>query len=255
MTLTPIFARLSSVRLLLLLLLLCGGATTVAQPNRQQSQKALSYGFVSPNTRDDLTLEQAIKGMHSPEESALLRKAVNLGCVVKSKVRVSRALGSWSDGAEQSLILRVKVDEPAIRYLLSRMGRDAQQKSVLYFHPGSTGTARIYTLKPRQNMRNLGTLANRLERAGIAFRTLMPVGKSTWVYVVDLNRELHAKVMTAAKRLRARVSSETGTAAFVGADQVSQAKTVFDQEIQNYETRNPNLPPTCDIQRTKVNQR
>jgi hypothetical protein len=84
-----------------------------------------------------------------------------------------------------------------------------------------------------------------LERAGIAFRTLVPTRRATLVYVVDLRRELHAKVMTAAKRLRASVSSQTGNAGFVGDDALPRAKIVFEKEINTYEKSHPNLPPSC----------
>jgi hypothetical protein len=229
---------------LVVLLLLCLGQAVSAQ----QREKSLNYGFVSPNTKENLKLDDAIEGMRSAEETKLLKQSINMGCVVHSRVRAFRALGSWSDGAEHSVMLRVESDEPAVRYLLSRLGRDARQKSILYFHPQPAGTADLYTLQPRRPMRNLAALANTLERAGIVFRTIVPLKSGTWIYIVDLKRELRAKVMAAAKRLGARVRSESGTAAFVGDDQVQQAQVVFNQEIQNYETRNPNLPPACDVQ-------
>lgn len=235
--------RSSTLRSLFLLLALATAA--VAQPS-------LNYGFVSPNTKADLKLKDAIKGMNSAEDMKLLTQSVNLGCVVGSRIRAFRSLGSWSDGAEHSVMIRVKSDEPTVRYLLSRLGRDARQKSILYFHPQAAGTAELYILKPRRRVRNLAALAQTLERSGIAFRTLVPVKSGTWIYVVDLHRELHPKVMNVARRLRARVSSESGNAAFVGDDQVDEAKLVFDQEIRNYEAKNPNLPPTCDIQKTRI---
>ena len=214
------------------------------------AQTSLAYGFVSPNTKENLKLQDAIKGMNSPDETKLIKQSINLGCVVRSPVRAFRSLGSWSDGAEHSVMIRVRSDEPTVRYLLSRLGRDARQKSILYFHPQPAGTADLYTLKPRRPVRNLASLAHTLERAGIAFRTLVPVKSGTWIYVVDLNRELRAKVTAAAKRLRARVTSESGNAAFVGDDdKADEAKVVFDEEIRNYEAKNPNLPPTCDVQR------
>ena len=217
------------------------------------AQTALNYGFVSPNTKENLKLDDAIRGMSSREETTLVKQSINMGCVVRSRVRAFRSLGSWSDGAEPSVMIRLESDEPTVRYVLSRLGRDAQQKSILYFHPQAAGTADLYTLKPRRPMRNLATLGQTLERAGIAFRTLVPVKSGAWIYIVDLKRELRAKVMDAAKRLRARVSSQPGNAAFLGDDQSDEAKGVFDEEIRNYETRNPNLPPTCDVQRrTKV---
>ncbi len=242
---------LSSWRSLFLVLLLGCGTVISAQQPQERGRESLNYGFVSPNKRDDLKLEEAIRGMNSPDEASLIKRAINLGCVVRSRIRAFRALGSWSDGAEYSVMVRVKTDEAGVRYFLSRMGRDAQQKSVLYFHPQPAGASRIFTLKPRRHMRNLIAVANTLERAGIAFRTLVPVGRNTWIYVVDLNRELHVKVMTAARLLRARVTSEAGNAAFVGNEQAQQASVVFEQEIKDYEGKNPNLPPTCDVQKRK----
>jgi hypothetical protein len=152
-------------------------------------------------------------------------------------------------------MIRVQSDEPTVRYVLSRLGREARQKSILYFHPQSTGAADLYTIKPRRPLRNLAALSQTLGRAGIAFRTLVPVKSGTWIYIVDLKRELRAKVMDAARRLRARVTSEPGNAAFVGDDQPDEARTVFDEEIGKYEANNPNLPPPCKVQKNTNKQK
>ncbi len=228
--------------LFLVLLLACGTAVSAQQP-QTKGRTSFNYGFVSPNTRDDLQLDEAIKGMNSPAETGLMKRARTLGCVVRSRIRAFRSLGSWSDGAEYSVLLRVRSDEPTVRYLMSRMGRDAQQKSVLYFHPEPAGEARIYIL--RLLPRGLVGVATVLDRAGIAFRTVVPSPGATLVYVVDLKRELHAKVMIAARRLRARVKVQTGNAEFVGADAAPQAKIAFETEIDNYEKSHPNLPSLC----------
>jgi len=237
--------RTSIYRSLLLALLL--GWTTAA--SAQQAQKVLNYGIVSPNTKTDLKLPEAIAGMNSVEESRLLNQAVNLGCVVRSRIKAFRALGSWSDGAEYSVLLSVNGDEDSLRYVLSRLGRDAQQKYVIYFHPKPQGSADLYTLRPRTRARNLVALTNALEHAGIPFRTLVPSGNTTAIYIIDLDRDLRGKILTAARKLRARVSSQPGDAALFGHDERQQAKAKFEQEIKNYETKNPNLPPTCDAQK------
>ena len=239
--------RFSASRSFLLGLLL--GWTTVI--SAQQDQKSFNYGFVSPNTKTDLKLEQAIAGMKSAEEAKLLNKAVNLGCVVRTRITAFRALGSWSDGAEHSVLLRVRGDEATLRYLLSRMGRDAEQKYVIYFHPKLGGKVDLYTLRPRTRARNLVALSNELERAGIPFRTLVPLREATAIYIIDLDRDLRAKIMNAARRLRARVSQEAGSAQLFGDDERAKAKVKFEQEIKDYETKNPNLPPTCDMQNRK----
>jgi len=235
-------SRFSTSRSFLLVLLLGWTAAVSAQ----QSQ---NYGFVSPNTKTDLKLEEAIKEMNSPEETQLRRKAINLSCVVRSKIRAFNALGVWSDGAEHSVMLRVKSDEATLRYVLSRMGRDAQQKYVIYFHPRPKGSADLYTLRLRRRAPSFAMLSNTLERAGIPFRTLVPDGGTTAVYIIDLDRDLRQKILTAARRLRARVSREVGNAALFGDDDRGKAKTTFEQEIKNYEAKNPNLPPTCDVKK------
>ncbi|HEU4795841.1 MAG TPA: hypothetical protein VFT02_09440 [Pyrinomonadaceae bacterium] len=234
-------------RSLLLLVLLAWTSAASAQ----QNQTAVGYGFVSPNTSENLKFHQAIKAMNSREESALQLKAINLSCVVGSRVQAFRALGSWSDGAEHSVMLRVKSDEATLRYLLARMGRDTQQKYVIYFHPQADGPADLYTLRPRAGSRNLAALTSALEKAGIPFRTLVPAKEGTIVYIIDLDRDLREKILKAAQSLRARVSYQPGKAQLFGEDSREEAKAVFEQDIKNYETRNPNLPPTCDAQKTR----
>ena len=239
--------RFSASRSFLLVLLL--GWTTLV--SAQQDQKSFNYGFVSPNTKTDLKLEQAIAGMNSAEEAKLVNEAVNLGCVVRTRITAFRALGSWSDGAEHSVMMRVRGDEATLRYVLSRMGRDAEQKYVIYFHPKVGGTVDLYTLRPRMRWRNLVTLTNELERAGIPFRTIVPSRETTAIYIIDLDRDLRAKIINAARRLRARVSQEPGSAQLFGDDEREKAKVKFEQEVKEYETKNPNLPPTCDVQRKR----
>ncbi len=225
-----------------LVVLLLGWATAISA-----QQKSFNYGFVSPNTKTDLKLEEAIKGMNSPEEVRLRAKAINLSCVLRTRIRAFKALGSWNDGAEHSVMLRVKSDGPTLRYVLARMGRDAQQKYVIYFHPRPKGLADLYTLRLRRRATNFVALANTLERAGIPFRTLVPAGATTAVYIIDLDRDLRPKILNAARRLRAHVTREAGNAALFGDDQREKAKTIFEQEIKTYEAKNPNLPPPCDV--------
>jgi len=241
------FVKRRASRSLLLLVVLAWTTAVSAQ----QDQSSLAYGFVSPNTSENLKLDQAIKGMNSREETALRNKAINLGCVVRTKIQAFRALGSWSDGAEPSVMVRVKSDEATLRYVLSRMGRDAQQKYVIYFHPQPGGEADLYTLRPRAGARNLVALTTALERAGIPFRTLVPMKQTTTVYIIDLDRDLREKIMNAARTLRARVTTEPGKAKLFGDDERQRAKTVFEQDIKTYETKNPNLPPTCDVQKRR----
>jgi len=211
------------------------------------AQQSLNYGFVSPNTREGLKLEEAIQGLQSAEELALLKRIRGLRCTVRSPISTNRALGSWSDGAEHSILLRVKTDEPMMRYLMSRLGHDANQKAVLYFRPRTQGKARLFIVHPSKRLRAFSEIGRLLDEAGILFRTLVPTKHETTVYVVDTENNLGTKVKTAAKRLRARFSSQTGNASFIGDDSVREkGQTVFQQEIKTYEAKHPRLPPACE---------
>ncbi len=242
--------RLPLLRYLLLLLVLAWGPVISAQQaQQQQTQRAVNYGFVSPNTRENLKLEEAIKGMNSAEQAKLLSNAVNLGCVVRTPIKAYRALGSWSDGAEYSVMLRVNSDLDTLRYVVSRMGRDAAQKYVIYFHPEPKGSADLYRLWIPKRTGKLVPLTTTLEQAGIPFRTLVPSAQGTSVYIIDLDRDLREKILAVSRKLGARVSAQPGNATVFGNDTRPEAKVVFEEEIKKYETKNPDLPPTCDARK------
>lgn len=210
-------------------------------------QTSNNFGFVSPNTRDDLRLEDAILGLNSRAEMNLISQARSLGCVVRRKITTRRAIGSWSDGAEHSLLLRVNTDESTIRYLMSRLGRNSNQKAVIYFHPNSRGRARLFMIRAKQYYRGLALISRVMDQLDIAFRTLVPNRRETRVYVIDMEGKLDKKVRRAARRLGARVSSQTGNASLIG-DTAAREKgqAAFAQEIKEYEEKHPGLPPPCE---------
>jgi hypothetical protein len=218
-------------------------ATSVA---RAQDRSSLNYGFLSPNTRNDLTIDEAIKNLYSAEESNLIKQIADLGCRMRSEPQTLRALGSWSDGAEHSIVVRINADQGSIRYFLSKLGQAAKQKAVLYFQVKPSGPDRLYMLRPR-SLRNLPAIAKALDREGIAFRTLVPTRRGTLIYIVDLGGdELRTKVLSAAKRLRSPVNQREGDGEFIGDNEDAQkASKIFEQEIKSYESSHPPIKPTC----------
>jgi hypothetical protein len=165
---------------------------------------------------------------------------------VRRPIATRRAIGSWSDGAEPSLLIRVKTDEPTMRYLMSRLGRTANQKAVLYFHPQSKGNAKVYVIQPAKRFRTFATIGRLLDSTGLAFRTLVPSRKLITVYIVDTDNSLLAKVRTATRRLRGRLISFRGTASFIGDDSAREkGQEIFQEEIIRFESKHPNLPAAC----------
>jgi hypothetical protein len=204
---------------------------------------------VSPNTREDLKLEEAIRNLNSAEEVRLLHETRDLACRVRAKARVNRSLGNWADGAENSLIFRIYSDEPTVRYSAASLGKKWSQKTVLYFRRQASGKARMYVISVRRQHRWLNfvvrTVAKTLDDAGVSYRTLVPLRTRVMVYVVDLSNELQPQVQNAARQLHARPFSFAGTGGFIGNDtDRDQAQEVFAQEIKFYES-NHSLDQRC----------
>ena len=68
-----------------LLLIACSPVPTshaqqLERQAREAEKKYLSYGFVSPNTREDLKLHEAIKELNSAEEIRLMNEIRMIGC-------------------------------------------------------------------------------------------------------------------------------------------------------------------------------
>src|SRR5258705_899178 len=100
--------KTSSSKTAILFWIAIWAATTPAQTSTPRSideNRTLNYGFVSPNTRDNLKIGEAIRNLNSIEESNLIRQASNIACRVRLRLVAVRALGSWSDGAEHSVLL------------------------------------------------------------------------------------------------------------------------------------------------------
>lgn len=225
---------------LLLVLMLIAPWSIQAQEHSNDATKAASYGFVSPNTEENLSLHEAITQLNSAAESRLVSETHNVGCRARFTALVLRSVGNWSDGAEHSTLFKTKADESTIRYAVASLGRFAHQKAVLYFREHKGGGSRLHIFYPRT--RKLFALARILDQAGIAFRTLVPLKHRTLVYVVDLRDELGERIPVAARKMKASVRTLKGFANFLGDSEDRQkAQVLFESEIKSFESRHP--PP------------
>ena len=213
---------------------------------REDSSKALSYIFVSPNRRANLTLEEASRGLNSGEEIALILATRDLSCRLGVKATVIKAIGNWSDGSEHSVLIKVVDDGPAVRYAGAWLGWRFGQKGVIHFRTDGTGRARMYVVYTKHGIRNLGWLSRVLDRSGIRNRTIVPGRNRTAIYVIDLEGELRHGVASAARRLRARLSVLSGTGGFIGHEsESSKAQGAFAEVIGRYENEHPQVKREC----------
>lgn len=221
----------------------------VALPStlEESGQKAASYTFVSPNTRENLTLEQAIKLLNSREEQKLLNRIQRLSRCLRLKPAVMKAIGSSTDGAEHSALFRVFTDRQTVRYADARLGKFARQKTVLLFRQDDSGTGRMYVLRIRLGKRTLRSISKTLDRNGVPFRTLIPgKGQRVFIYVVDLGNELPDEVVRAARNLGAVLNTIKGTGEFLGDDtDRDKAQQVFAGVIKQFEEEHPEVARRC----------
>jgi uncharacterized protein YdeI (BOF family) len=239
---------------MLAVLLACSCAGAAQQSSSPQASEAAarderSYLFVSPNTRENLTLAEALRKLDSPEEVRLLKMARFVACRLGLRERVSKTLGSWTDGVEHSTLLRVETDEATVRYVDAWLGRWARQKSVLYFQARSTGAARMYVLSAPG--RSLAVIARTLDRNGVSNRTLVPGAHRTLIYVVDFKDELRRQMAAAARQLRARRRVLRGAGDFIGDDNNrDKAALVFSEIVSKFEREHEPARGDCAAQET-----
>lgn len=210
-------------------------------------QRAASYSFVSPNTRENLTLEDALRLLNSREEQRLLRNIQSLTRCLRLQPTVMKAIGSSTDGAEHSALFRVRADGQVIRYSDARLGKLARQKTVLLFREDDAGAGRMYILSLRLGRRTLRSVSRALDRNNVPFRTLIPGrGQRLFIYVVDLGNELPNEVVRAARNLGAVMKTLRGTGEFIGDDTDRDlAQQVFAGIIRQFEDEHPKVARRC----------
>jgi hypothetical protein len=216
----------------------------------RDASEALSYIFVSPNRRANLTLEEASRGLNAVEEIDLILATRDLSCRLGVKATVIKAIGNWSDGSEHSVLIKVVDDEASVRYAGAWLGWRFGQKGVIHFRTDRSGRASMYVLYAKRGRRNLAWLSRALERSGIRNRTIVPGRHRTAIYVIDLEGVLRRAVASAARRLQARLMVLSGTGGFVGHEsESSKAEGAFAEVIGKYENEHPQVKRECQKER------
>jgi hypothetical protein len=248
----PSFPRIFAHFYLFLLLSLLSTGSGLSQQRAGSDAKAAgnepkapAFLFVSPNTQSGLSLAQARRKLSSPSEFLLMKRTRALLACLGSEARLSPALGSWTDGVENSLLVRSSMGEQIARYTSSVLGRDAHQKAVMFFRVTPKGQSRLYVLKGIRPA--LSQVIRELDRTGIAFRTIVQSSHGAAIYVVDEHGgALQTATRRAAKRLKATLSTLQGISEMIGdSDSAESAGRSFDQIIKSFEESHPDVGGQC----------
>jgi hypothetical protein len=210
------------------------------------SQKTDAYMFVSPNTQTSLSLKEAARKLNSPEEISLILDARKLACRLDVNAEITKTIGSWRDGAENSSLIKVNSDEATARYMSAWLGFRFKQKSVLIFQRNLSGSARMYVVTVKNERRSPALISKALDAKGIDFRAIARGRHQTRIYVVDLENKLRRNVVAAASALRARSFVLKGVGEFIGNDSdILKAQKSFSEIIERYEAAKPQAKREC----------
>lgn len=210
-------------------------------PNCGRPRSDTGVAFVSPNTQENLNLANAMDALHSPEHRAFrqlaqqVMTAVHLGGVVRDTI------GDWSDGVENSLLLRVKTkDYDTTRYVAAALGLRASQKSVLPFMPAKNGPDSLYefTVPHRGNIEGV---RQQLSKMGIAFRTLEPKGDSLSVRVFDKGSSMVNAVGKVGEHYGISIKTIRGAGEIIGGETKEAGREAFQKITRDFEARHPRL--------------
>jgi hypothetical protein len=204
--------------------------------------------FVSPNTANGLTLNNAVHKLRGPAEVGLILGARDLLCRLGITGKLTPVIGSWSDGVENSMMMRGRLDQDRVRYVSSVLGKMANQKSVLYFIPQADAPATFYILRIRKRRIGLSAISAILQANGVAFRTIAPSRNWTVIYIVDTKGDLGKSVNDSANRLHATVLAIKGSSEFIGSEvSLNEADQAYNRVINEFETRHPQVKTPCRI--------
>ncbi len=196
--------------------------------------------FVSPNV-STLTFEQAVAALYSKQQANLLA----VGSFIDGKLGVHSsnypAIGAWSDGAENSMMVHAPGASTAQMRAASAMkGYLADQKAVLIFHPSDSEESDEHLLH-FDVASDATKLHEKLLQDGLAFHTLQPLGGDHYrVHVYASDQATVDAVAKSAKGFKADVTAVPGKGEFLGTtkdtgsdrEQRDDARRVYDKTIK-----------------------
>src|SRR5947209_16813100 len=96
-----------TLKFLLLLSLFAFRDEPAPAQHRKPAPKAITYEFISPNTSEDLQLDEALTGLKSVAEAALINEIRIVACRIGVPARIHKSIGVWRDGAENSTVSQI----------------------------------------------------------------------------------------------------------------------------------------------------
>ncbi len=208
-----------------------------------------SLAFVSPAIDDpswsiERDTDKAIDHLDGERHANQKRIMEDVDHQLGIKSTHINALGVWSDGAENSLTIKVEgVDHETLKYATAIKAKLARQKDAIAFTPDENGNAYLYTVSVRdRDIRNLRKVAT---DSGLAYHTIHEDGKNgSKVIVFDPSGS--GELDDAVQKFAGEVDTydaerDRGQGEFLTEEYNSRARAAakYDRIIADYEKANP----------------
>lgn len=187
-----------------------GAHAEPSQLEREESKPQATV-YLSPSVRENSTVEQAKDAYLGSDH----RKQVELANRVGYGARAG--IGVWADGAEESTAFYA--DPGKAEKAAALVAAKANQKSTLVFSPRDGGNATRYAVSYPATSFDKAVAA--FNDAGVPFHTHFPGkehGTAELTHVVSDDKDLPAKIASAAEKLGGKVDTEVGDMKFLGHD-------------------------------------
>lgn len=191
--------------------------------------------FVSPNVKENLGLQDAIRSLASERQTRFEAKARDVVAAVAGGGKVEGAIGVWADGAENSTAITVPhADSETLRYTASLLGKSGDQKAVLAWTNAAGGPHALYTLSTSLGPTQVAADSLKL---GIAFQTIIPSYHGGRIQILDQDGALADKVQALGSMAGYKpVGVQHGSGEFIGSwTSRDEGNAAYDQIIQAYE--------------------
>lgn len=209
-------------------------------PDIVPSNDDLTVGAVSPNIDENLKFDEAKRRLNSGTQGAFRAAWDELDKSLGIEAKLDHAVGDWADGAENSVFFASNqkgLSQETVRYVLAKMGLQADQKGVAHFAPDRQGKDGLYLFELATT--DLDEVRQTLDKAGVKFRTIVPQGKGLRVAIIDIGGTLaeNNAVQKVADHYGTDIQFRRGTADFIEGRNRADARRVYRKLIREYETK------------------
>jgi len=188
--------------------------------------------FVSPNTQESLTDEDAKVRLTSFEQINVTAVADRAACALTHYVQIADSLGIYDNSSENSFILEADLEQKQSEYLAALLGLYARQEFVLLFMDEASGGDRRWIIKTRQSLEVVIATLRKLKLTPVTVRTEKDQNE---IWFIDVGEKRAGALKIFTSDVNGRASFTAGIAKMLGNQGRITAVKGWRQQISAFE--------------------